>query len=195
MLSLLGTNSLSFIQCNWNLPSLWIALTHERSSREQTACMEQALFSVITGPWSWLRRGTSSFSAVNSPTWWFTSQLLVTHLTSWAHLVHVMRKERCSGQGCSSVPPWHFATMKLAMKAIGSWWHELSQLHTPKYTISFSGLRWTMCRALWCFSDEVWSFHNCLETPEFPSRLPWMVGLAKWSGVAGRQLPHDTGRS
>lgn len=42
-------------------------------------------------------------------------------------------------------------TMKLAKKATGSWWRELSQLHTPKHTISFSGLPWRMCRGPFVF--------------------------------------------
>ena len=58
-------------------------------------------------------------------------------------------------QGCSPVPPWHLhhltLRLTLAKKALGSWWHELSQLHTPKCTISFSGLLWRMCRGLTVF--------------------------------------------
>lgn len=42
-------------------------------------------------------------------------------------------------------------TMKLAKKATGRWWRELSQLHTPKHTISFSGLPWRMCRRPFVF--------------------------------------------
>lgn len=92
----------------------------------------------------------SSFTPVCNPTWWFTSQLLVTSLTSRAHSVHMIKKGKVVGRGAVLCHHdiLHHLTLRLtlAKKVIGSWWHELSQLHTPKCTTSFSRLPWRTCR-------------------------------------------------
>lgn len=85
------------------------------------------------------------------PKWWFTSQLLVTSLTSSAHLSTWWGKKG-GGQMCSPVPPQHFG-LSHSQADPGKCGHR--QLVTKSYlriisqnASSVSGLLCTICRTL-----------------------------------------------
>lgn len=142
---------------------------------------------------------SSAFTAVYNQTWWFTSQLLVTSLTSWAHSIHMMRRERwwAGVQSCATVTfciislsgwPWQRRPLATGDMSYLSLIHQ----NAPPLSQDYPGER---AEALLSLCKKVWSFHTCLVTPALPSGLPWTVGLAKWQGMAGRQVPRDTERS
>lgn len=116
------------------------------------------------------------------------------------HIRSTWREEKGGGQGCSPVPPRHFASSRSQADPgkEGRWplvdmsYLSLIPQNAPPLSQDYPGER---AGALLSLCEKVWSFHTCLVTPALPSGLPWTVGLAKWQGMAGRQVPRDTERS
>lgn len=120
------------------------------------------------------------------PKWWFTSQLLVTSLTSSAHLSTWWEKKG-GGQMCSPVPPQHFGSYhSQADPGKGGHWQLVTKSYLSIISQNASSLSQDYCvqcaGPLLSLYDKGWSFHSSSVTPELTAGLPWTLGLAKWQG-------------